>query len=388
MRLEQPENDMEFLFSAALRKSGSIEDAEDLTQEVLLAALRHPGEIANRKAWFSAVLSHKYYDLLRQKYKLPTVSIDLMPEEAEPADDPADSDRPDAAAVRREVAHLAEKYREVIVRHYLHGEKVQQIAEQMGLPGGTVLSRLAAGREQMKKGLDVMDAYEKHSYQPERLDVSCNGQEGLHGEPWSLVADDMMKQNILIAAYEKPLTCVEIARGLGIPTAYIERAVRDLLSSQLMAQTGTRVFTDFLITSPEQMLRVLDGQIAFAQRHYTAIWNCIREANAALERLGWYSAMPAAWQRKCAYYFLRMSFRPPCIPPCAGWCQRKKTFRTAPAAADGSRRAAVIRRILILPSIVSGTTPMAASGARSTRRVWAKVDLSACLRHAARFEPV
>ena len=51
MRLEQPENDMEFLFSAALRKSGSIEDAEDLTQEVLLAALRHPGEIANRKAW-------------------------------------------------------------------------------------------------------------------------------------------------------------------------------------------------------------------------------------------------------------------------------------------------------------------------------------------------
>lgn len=94
MRLEQPENDMEFLFSAALRKSGSIEDAEDLTQEVLLAALRHPGEIANRKAWLSAVLSHKYYDLLRQKYKLPTVSIDLMPEEAEPADDPADSDRP------------------------------------------------------------------------------------------------------------------------------------------------------------------------------------------------------------------------------------------------------------------------------------------------------
>lgn len=304
MRLEQPENDMEFLFSAALRKSGSIEDAEDLTQEVLLAALRHPGEIANRKAWLSAVLSHKYYDLLRQKYKLPTVSIDLMPEEAEPADDPADSDRPDAAAVRREVAHLAEKYREVIVRHYLYGEKVQQIAEQMGLPRGTVLSRLAAGREQMKKGLDVMDAYEKHSYQPERLDVSCNGREGLHGEPWSLVADDMMKQNILIAAYEKPLTCVEIARGLGIPTAYIERAVRDLLSSQLMAQTGTRVFTDFLITSPEQMLRVLDGQIAFAQRHYTAIWNCIREAEAALERLGWYSAMPAAWQRKCAYYFL------------------------------------------------------------------------------------
>ena len=80
MRLEQPENDMEFLFSAALRKSGSIEDAEDLTQEVLLAALRHPGEIANRKAWLSAVLSHKYYDLLRQKYKLPTVSIDLMHE--------------------------------------------------------------------------------------------------------------------------------------------------------------------------------------------------------------------------------------------------------------------------------------------------------------------
>ena len=51
-----------------------------------------------------------------------------------------------------------------------------------------------------------MERYEKQSYQPERLEISCNGSMGLNGEPFSLTNGDMMKQNILIAAYEKPVT--------------------------------------------------------------------------------------------------------------------------------------------------------------------------------------
>lgn len=168
MQLAAIQEYMEYLFCVALKKCGNLNDAEDLTQEVLLAALQYPKEIVHIKPWLCMVLNHKYYDMLRKKYKLPTVSMDLVPEEAEAWKVQESDDRPDAASIRREVAYLAEKYRNVIVRHYLQGEKVQDIADSLGVPKGTVLSRLSSGREQMRKGFDEMKLYEKQSYQPER----------------------------------------------------------------------------------------------------------------------------------------------------------------------------------------------------------------------------
>lgn len=138
MHINYIENIMNYLFSAALKKCGNFEDAEDLTSETMLAALKYPNEIKDIKKWLSAVLNHKYYDMLRRKYKLPMVSINLISEDIpdfkeEQADAPSDDE------IRREVAYLSGKYREVIVRHYLNGEKVQNIADKLGIPKGTVL---------------------------------------------------------------------------------------------------------------------------------------------------------------------------------------------------------------------------------------------------------
>lgn len=80
MHINDIENIMNYLFSAALKKCGNFEDAEDLTSETLLAALKYPNEIQDIKKWLSGVLNHKYYDMLRHKYKLPTVSINLITE--------------------------------------------------------------------------------------------------------------------------------------------------------------------------------------------------------------------------------------------------------------------------------------------------------------------
>lgn len=295
MHLTDIETYMNYLFSAALKKCRNFQDAEDLTSEVLLAALNHPKEIKDLKSWLSGVLNHKYYDMLRKKYKQPTISVNLLMEEeflfqetathqeaptyqpsvfyeAAVPDIPEASETPTEEEIRREVAFLSAKYREVIVRHYLNGEKIQDIADSLHIPKGTVLSRLSTGREQMKKGFDSMERFEKQSYQPERLELSCNGSMGLNHEPWSLVDGDLMKQNILIAAYEKPVTCVEIALALGIPTAYIENAVNDLISSELMQQKGSKIYTDFMITTPEQALHALEVQIRFAKEQYSVLW--------------------------------------------------------------------------------------------------------------------
>lgn len=303
MQINDIENIMDYLFSAALKKCGNFGDAEDLTSEVILAAMKYPKEIKDMKKWLSAVLNHKYYDMLRRKYKLPTVSVNLVSEESFACEE-ENSDLPCAEDIRREVAYLSGKYREVIARHYLNGEKVQDIADRLGVPKGTVLSRLSAGREQIRKGFDSMERFEKQSYQPERLEISINGYEGLNNSPWSLVGGDVMKQNILITAYEKPVTCVEIALALGIPTAYIENAVDALLKAELMQKKGGKVFTDFMIITPEQVLKGLEVQIEFSKKHYDEIWAVMSRFISGIKELSEDISLTESERRKLEYFFV------------------------------------------------------------------------------------
>ena len=109
MHINDIENIMNYLFSAALKKCGNFEDAEDLTSETLLAALKYPNEIQDIKKWLSGVLNHKYYDMLRHKYKLPTVSINLITEDI-PDFEEEQADVPSADVVKWRI------FRESIVR--------------------------------------------------------------------------------------------------------------------------------------------------------------------------------------------------------------------------------------------------------------------------------
>ncbi len=295
----------ELLFRAALKKCGNFSDAEDLTQETLCCYFQCKKPIKEPIAWLKTVMYRKYYDLLRRKYKLPTVSFDLVPEFSENCCDYSNGlNRPNEEEIRRGVAYLSEKYREVIVSHYFYGEKVNDIAARLDIPRGTVLSRLSGGREQMRKGFEDMNAYEKQSYQPECLDITCNGSQGFHDEPWSLVHDDLLKQNILIAAYNKPLSDTEIAKSLGIPTAYVEAAVNDLIKSELMCKAGAKVFTDFMIITPEDLSSSLKPQIEFTKTYYADMLKIVMKFINCFEKVSFMQELSKSKQKKLKHFFL------------------------------------------------------------------------------------
>ncbi len=297
----------EYLFAVAMKKCGNISDAEDLTQDTLLAALLYMdrgGEITNMKYWLTSVLSNKWNDVLRRKYHLPLISIEMIPSIEDIKNTEDEIDRPSAEQIRREVAFLAKLQREVITKHYLDGKSVWEIADELGVPKGTVLSRLSSGRQQIRKGLNDMEQYEKHSYQPEWLEISFNGRSGFHDEPWSLVANDMMKQNILLVAYEKPLSVVEIAHALGIPTAYVENAVSELTKSELMRQVGSKYCTDFMIVSPDQVLKGLDVELSFTDEHYDDLMTMLQEYLNTLSEVSFMPELTDEKMKKLKYYFI------------------------------------------------------------------------------------
>jgi RNA polymerase sigma-70 factor (ECF subfamily) len=92
-----------------------------------------------------------------------------------------------------------------------------------------------------------MESYAKQSYEPEKLHVTCSGRSGLNGEPYSLANNDLVIQNILISAYNEPVTESELSKAIGIPAAYIEPIVQKLVDNELMKRTGNKVYTDFII---------------------------------------------------------------------------------------------------------------------------------------------
>lgn len=285
MQNKNLENQIDFLLNAALQKCGNIYDAEDLTQEVLLAALaflEKGNTIQDVRAWLLTVLNRRFNDMLRKKYRQPTVFIgcdfDLVggiaAETLTETDMAADEE---AWNLRREVAYLAKNYREVIVRYYMEGQSIAEIAAALGIPQGTVKSRLHFGREQIRKGMEHMEKYTKQSYSPVTLLLSNSGMCGRSGEPTSLVNDDLTVQNILWLAYKKPLAIEEISQAIGIPTAYIEPHVRKLVNAELMRQTGTRYYTDFIISTVEDCEKYIPAQKLLVHEHFDLFWGAIKK---------------------------------------------------------------------------------------------------------------
>lgn len=307
MKNHELENHMKFLLSAALQKCGDIYDAEDLTQETLLAALSYISGgkvIDDMRAWLLVVMNRKYNDMLRQKYRKTTVSIrddfDIIDEYASVSE----SEDDEAENVRRAVAHLAKIYREVIVRYYMNGQSVSEIAAELDIPEGTVKSRLRLGREHVKKGIINMEKYSNQSYAPIRLYVTNSGNWGRNFEPMSLVNSDLLAQNILWRAYTKPASIEELSYAIGVPAAYVEPVVQKLVTGELMKRLGSKYYTDFMITTVEDEEKYIPEQKEFVSENFDCIWNPIERGLEKLRGKDYYKRSSFDAQRSFELYFV------------------------------------------------------------------------------------
>lgn len=295
----------DFLLNTALYKCGNIADAQDLVQDTLLAALAavERKSINDPKAWLTAVLNRRYYDLLRRKYNKPTVSFDVagnIPDSGEIYDGIEKS--AEAEEIRRCLAYLTKLYREVMVRYYMHGEKVKDIAADLDISESTVKSRLDAGRKRIGKEF-AMENYTKQSYEPENLWVTCSGSGGLDDEPFSLVGDDKITMNLLILAYEKPVTITELAKAIGIATAYIEPVIEKLVSGELMKRVGNKVYTDFIIYTETDRTANIALEKQIADSIYKDVWKIMDNGFEKLHDRDFYKRQTQFQQVKLDSFF-------------------------------------------------------------------------------------
>jgi RNA polymerase sigma-70 factor, ECF subfamily len=141
------------VYNLAYRVLGRTEDARDATQEAFLAAYRHLGRFRGDAAfstWMHRIAVNVCYDALRRRREVTT--LDGTPPDLLPGPDHAE--RVAAVAdVQRALLEIPADYRVVVVLHELQDLPVEEIAEALGVPVGTVKSRLFRGRAALGRAL-------------------------------------------------------------------------------------------------------------------------------------------------------------------------------------------------------------------------------------------
>jgi RNA polymerase sigma-70 factor (ECF subfamily) len=139
------------LITYAYRLTGDADDAEDVVHAAMvkaLQAIRSGTGPANLRAWLYKITHNEAMNSRRRS------QIGEQAVRRRPAPGPAPATRQDLTGlVQRELRTLDEPYRSTLTLKYLQHLKLEEVAEILGLPLGTVKSHVARGLRQLTERL-------------------------------------------------------------------------------------------------------------------------------------------------------------------------------------------------------------------------------------------
>ena len=133
---------------------GDRQKAEDVCQDVFVKLIQNAPQLeeGREKAWLLKVALNRCRDLWRGAW-VKRVILGSPAFELVPAPDKSD-ERDDEEAMMTAIHQLPTPFREVILLHYYQNYGISEIADMMGLPEGTISSRLSRGRKKLESILE------------------------------------------------------------------------------------------------------------------------------------------------------------------------------------------------------------------------------------------
>lgn len=134
----------------AYRLTGSVQDAEDLTQEVFLVSIRKIGQLRdmdNARAWLFAVLRNCFLKQRQRRRPALAVNVSLNMDWvlAPPPNEGFDQDR-----LQKALDQLPDTSRLMVTMYYFEECSYREIARRLEIPIGTVMSRLARAKGRLR----------------------------------------------------------------------------------------------------------------------------------------------------------------------------------------------------------------------------------------------
>ena len=266
-----------------IARTPTLQDAEDLTQDVLLAMLEAAPNLRDEGAFYGfmwGVAGNVYRQWAKRKARRKECElVEAACEQPWPEDAPED-----VALLRRELTLLSRRYRETAVLYYVRGMKTADIAKALSISQSMVKYLLFKARIILKEGMEMERNYGVQSYHPRKLDLRYWGDGPNH---YYGAAGTLLRQNILFACYNDALTAEQIALEIGVGLPYMEDDLNALHEVSLLTKdaagrrrTNIIIFTEDLAREARQL--ILPDAQAIADR----VKRCLTEQEAAIRALG------------------------------------------------------------------------------------------------------
>jgi RNA polymerase sigma-70 factor (ECF subfamily) len=164
------ERHQDYIYNAVYHLVGSDHEAEDIAQQVFVLAYGNLGRFrgqAKFSTWLYGIMLNTVRTYWRRQKGRATLSLDDAADDEQHAaslDPPDDGPGPPEVSTRREqvqavreaIASLDEELREIVVLRDIRGLSYDELAESLGLPAGTVKSRLHRARRMLKDKLEPL----------------------------------------------------------------------------------------------------------------------------------------------------------------------------------------------------------------------------------------
>ena len=272
------------VYAWCMARTAAAADAEDLSQEVLLAMLRAAPNLRDERAFYGfmwSVADNVYKHWLRKRHTETAPLTEMLADAADPFEDMEAGE--DICLLRRELSLLGKRCRQAAVLYYVRGMKTAEVAAVLGVSVSMVKYLLFKARNTIREGMDMERNYGEQSYHPRRMDLRYWGHGPNH---YYGMAGTLLRQNILLACYNDALTAEQIALTVGVGLPYMEDDLAQLNEADLLKREGPRYRTNIIIFT-EDYNREASALVApEVQSIAEAVKACIASAEPAVRRLG------------------------------------------------------------------------------------------------------
>lgn len=256
------------VFGFALKRCKSLEDAEDLSQEIMAKVYvalikRDDIEDISKFIWTIAhnCLSNYYRN---NNHSFTGVPIDEVENYLYDETSTAESsliEREEISKLYSEIAYLSTLQRRIVIMYYYENEKQEQIAKELNIPVGTVKWHLFEAKKELKRGMKIMREPSELKFNPKRFDMcSFSGKIGTKGDISNFFRS-AISQNIVYTVKNEEKTINEIADELGVSPVYVESEAEFLEEYGFLLKQKDKYLCNILIDEPTEEINRLHDEM-------------------------------------------------------------------------------------------------------------------------------
>lgn len=258
---------LKLIYGFALKRCANLQDAEDLTQEIVLKVFRallcmEDIEAPDKFIWTVAhnTLANYYRGKVKTAVGVPIDDlVELLPSDDDTASGIIEKENTDR--LHREIAYLSKLQRRIVIAYYFENKRQEAIASELGIPLGTVKWHLFEAKKDLKKGMNTMRQTGELKFNPIKFELcGTNGSPGTKGANNNFFRS-ILPQNIVYSVWKEAKTVEKIADDLGVSPVYVESEAEYLAEYGFLKEKDGKYLCNILLDEASNELITLKDKL-------------------------------------------------------------------------------------------------------------------------------